>query len=74
MPHMFQRNEEHHTRLECHLGCAIKKVVSNVQGNTAQVSNNETYRKNEDSEGNIYALTQGKWQAAMLVSILLAHK
>ena len=36
--------------------------------------NNETYRRNKDSECNSYTSIQGKWQAAMLVSTLRATK
>jgi len=32
----------------------------NAQGNTAQLRENESYRKNEDSEGNSYTLIQGE--------------
>ena len=32
----------------------------NAQGSTAQLRENESYRKNEDSEGNSYTLIQGE--------------
>jgi len=35
--------------------------LTNAQGNTAQLREDESYRKNKDSEGNDYTLIQGKW-------------
>jgi len=34
--------------------------LTNAQGNTAQLREDESYRKNEDSEGNNYTLIQGQ--------------
>jgi len=43
------------------VGHAINKIFNqNAQGNTAQLRENESYRKNEDSEGNSYTLIQGQ--------------
>ena len=38
----------------------LTRNLTNAQGNTAQLRGNESYRKNEDSEGNSYTLTQGQ--------------
>jgi len=38
----------------------LTRYLTNAQGNTAQVRQNESYRKDEDSEGNSYTLTQGQ--------------
>jgi len=38
----------------------LTRYLTNAQGNTAQVMENESYRKNEDSEGNSYTLKQGQ--------------
>jgi len=38
----------------------LRRYLTNAQGNTAQLSENESYRKNEDSEGNNYTLIQGQ--------------
>ena len=52
------------TKPRCTLivGHAINKIIklANAQGNTAQLRENESYRKNEDSEGNSYTLIQGQ--------------
>jgi len=32
----------------------LTRYLTNAQGNTAQLRENESYRKNEDSEGNSY--------------------
>jgi len=42
------------------IGHAINKILNQSQGNTAQLRENESYRKNEDSEGNSYTLIQGQ--------------
>jgi len=38
----------------------LRRYLTNAQGNTAQLRENESYRKNEDSEGNNYTLIQGQ--------------
>ena len=38
----------------------LTRYLTNAQGNTAQLRENESYRKNEDSEGNSYTLIQGQ--------------
>ena len=43
------------------IGHAINKIISQyAQGNTAQLRENVSYRKNEDSEGSSYTLIQGQ--------------
>jgi len=40
----------------------LTRYLTNAQGNIVQLkgTNNESYRKNEDSEGNSYTLIQGQ--------------
>jgi len=39
----------------------LTRYLTNTQGgNTAQLRENKSYRKNEDSEGNSYTLIQGQ--------------
>jgi len=38
----------------------LTRYLTNAQGNTAQLRENETYRKNEDSESKSYTLIQGQ--------------
>jgi len=38
----------------------LTRYSTNAQGNTAQLRENESYRKNEDSEGKSYTLIQGQ--------------
>jgi len=38
----------------------LTRYETNTQGNTAQLRENESYRKNEDSDGNSYTLIQGQ--------------
>jgi len=38
----------------------LRRYLTNAQGNTAQLRENEAYRNNEDSEGNNYKLIQGQ--------------
>ena len=38
----------------------LTRYLTNAQGNTAQLRENESYTKNEDSEGNSYTLLQGQ--------------
>jgi len=38
----------------------LTRYLTNAQGDTAQLRENESYRKNEDSEGNNYTLIQGQ--------------
>jgi len=38
----------------------LTRYLTNVQGSTAQLRENVSYRKNEDSECSSYTLTQGQ--------------
>jgi len=38
----------------------LTRYLTNAQGNIAQLRENESYRKNDDSEGNSYTLIQGQ--------------
>jgi len=38
----------------------LTRYLTNAQGNTAQLRDNESYRNNEHSEGNGYPLIQGQ--------------
>jgi len=42
------------------LAMRLTRYLTNAQGNTAQLRENESYTKNEDSEGNSYTLLQGQ--------------
>jgi len=38
----------------------LRRYLTSAQGNTAQLRENESYRKNEDSEGNIDTGANGR--------------
>jgi len=38
----------------------LTRYSTNAQGNTAQLRENESYRKNEDLEGKSYTMIQGQ--------------
>jgi len=38
----------------------LRRYLTNAQGDTVQLRENESDRKNEDSEGNNYTLIQGQ--------------
>jgi len=52
---------EHETTLYSHhRPCDKTRYLTNAQDNTAQLRENESYRKNEDSGSNSYTLIRGQ--------------